>query len=252
MTAVTKAKPTRNLKGIPAIPRATLSVPQTSPTSLPLALARPDLASPGDILALQRTVGNRATTHLIQAKVRVGPTGDRYEREADRVAAQVMHFPAPEGGQTAQRQGTEEEELQAKPLVQRQEEEEELQAQPLVQRQAGGGFQASGAFEQRLAAQQGGGSPLPDETRAFMEPRFGADFGGVRVHTNSESAQLNREINAQAFTHGQDIYLGADKYQPETDDGKQLLAHELTHVIQQTGDVQRALEAPAYVDEEFR
>ncbi|MEA3309303.1 MAG: hypothetical protein U9Q70_07315 [Chloroflexota bacterium] len=127
MTAVTKAKPTRNLKGIPAIPRATLSVPQTSPTSLPLALARPDLASPGDILALQRTVGNRATTHLIQAQVRVGPAGDRYEREADQVAAQVMTMPAPTRRQIAQRQ-EEEEELQAQPLA--------STSPPLVQRQA--------------------------------------------------------------------------------------------------------------------
>ncbi|MEA3309305.1 MAG: DUF4157 domain-containing protein, partial [Chloroflexota bacterium] len=235
MTASHQPSTTEQEKGIRRPPvlkdvrsNLALRVAQANPLLLQRLIARPESASPDGILTLQRTVGNRATTHLIQAKVRVGPTGDRYEREADRVAAQVMHFPAPEGGQTAQRQGTEEEELQAKPLassitplVQRQEEEEELQAKPLVQRQAGGGFQASGAFEQRLAAQRSNGSPLPDKTRAFMEPRFGADFSGVCVHTNSESAQLNREINAQAFTHGQDIYLGADKYQPETDDGKQ-------------------------------
>jgi len=88
------------------------------------------------------------------------------------------------------------------------------------------------------AVHKGAGSPLPDETRAYMEPRLGADFSGVRVHTGSEAAQLNRQISAQAFTHGQDIYLNEDKYDPGTDAGKRLLAHELTHVVRQTGNGQ--------------
>jgi len=67
-----------------------------------------------------------------------------------------------------------------------------------------------------------------------MEPRFGADFSGVRIHTGSESAQLNRSVSAQAFTLGQDIYLGEGKDDLESAQGKQLLAHELTHVVQQT------------------
>jgi hypothetical protein len=62
-------------------------------------------------------------------------------------------------------------------------------------------------FEQRLNQSRGGGSPLPDQTRDFMEPRFGADFSGVRVHTDGESVQMNRELQAQAFTHGQDMYF---------------------------------------------
>jgi hypothetical protein len=69
-----------------------------------------------------------------------------------------------------------------------------------------------------------------------MEPRFGVDFGGVRVHTGAEAAQMSRDLSAQAFTHGQDIYLGAGRYDPGSSAGKRLLAHELTHVIQQTGD----------------
>jgi ABC-type phosphate/phosphonate transport system substrate-binding protein len=72
-----------------------------------------------------------------------------------------------------------------------------------------------------------------------MEPRIGADFGSVRVHTGSEAVQMNRELNAQAFTNGSDIYFGAGKYSPSSSDGKRLLAHELTHVVQQTGGVQR-------------
>lgn len=108
-------------------------------------------------------------------------------------------------------------------------------ASPAVQRQGDGGFEASSHLEQSLNAQKGGGSPLPGETRAFMEPRFGADFSGVRVHADAQADQMNREIQAQAFTHGQDIYMGAGRYDPGSDAGKHLLAHELTHVVQQGG-----------------
>jgi hypothetical protein len=155
----------------------------------------------------------------------------------------------------AQRHAGEEEEIQAEPLAQRQaeEEEEEVQTKPLAQRQAEeeeeevqtkpssqlspadlqAGFEAGSEIESRLAANKGGGSPLPDEVRATMEPRFGADFGGVRLHTGGEAAQLSRDLSAQAFTHGEDIYLGAGQYNPATSQGQRLLAHELTHVVQQ-------------------
>jgi hypothetical protein len=234
------------------------------------AVENPAAASPAAILALQRTAGNRAVTRLVQAKLMVGPVGDHYEREADRVAAQMVSMPAPVSHQRAavsgqppvrrqaeeeeeilakplaasitplnQRQEIpeEEEELQTKPLVQRQElpEEEELQMKPLVQRQADGRFQTSSSLEQRLATHKGGGSPLPDDARAYMEPRFGADFSGVRIHTDGKAAQMTQEFSAHAFTHGQDIYFGAGKYDPGPDGGKRLLAHELTHVVQQGG-----------------
>jgi len=74
---------------------------------------------------------------------------------------------------------------------------------------------------------------VPESVRAFFEPRFGVDFSGVRVHTDSNAVQMNRELNAQAFTHGRDIYFGAGKYNLGTTSGKRLLAHELTHVVQQ-------------------
>jgi hypothetical protein len=245
------------------------------------------------VLHLQQTVGNRAVSRLIQAKLTVGPAGDRYEQEADRVAQQVTAMsasimPAPAAQQPAlqrapdeedelqmkplvasitplvqraaapeeeeiqtkslvQRAAEEEDELQMKPLLQRapieeeevqtksivqraaEEEEEELQAKPAVQRAAGGaGFEVSGNFEQQL----------PATVRNFMEPRFGTDFSGVRIHTGSQSAQLNRSVSAQAFTLGQDIYLGEGKDDVESSAGKSLLAHELTHVVQQTGSYQ--------------
>ena len=86
-------------------------------------------------------------------------------------------------------------------------------------------------LESRLSQSQGSGSPLPDEVRGFMEPRFGADFSQVRVHKGGDAMQMNRELNAQAFTHKQDVYFGAGKAP-----GKNALtAHELSHVVQQSG-----------------
>jgi hypothetical protein len=128
----------------------------------------------------------------------------------------------------------EEEPLQAK-LVQREaipEEEEEIQ----TKRSLDAGFIAESNLESRLSSSQGGGSPLPEEVRTFMEPRFGADFSQVRVHTGSEAVQMNRDLNAQAFAHGKDVYFGAGKA-PGKD---ALTAHELTHVVQQTGLLQKA------------
>lgn len=88
-------------------------------------------------------------------------------------------------------------------------------------------------FESSLQSTKGGGAPLPDSTRQFMENRFGADFGSVRIHTGSTAVQLNREVHAQAFAHGNDVYFNAGKYAPHTPEGGLLLAHELTHTIQQ-------------------
>jgi|GEM_PF-2359042 len=79
------------------------------------------------------------------------------------------------------------------------------------------------------------GQPLDARTRAFMEPRFGYDFSNVRVHTDAKAAESARAVNALAYTAGQDVVFGAGNYFPETTMGKKLLAHELTHVVQQGG-----------------
>jgi hypothetical protein len=87
------------------------------------------------------------------------------------------------------------------------------------------------------------GQPLDAGTRAFMEPRFGHDFSKVRVHADSGAAESARAVNARAYAVGPDVVFGAGGYQPETTAGKSLLAHELTHVVQQTGaQTQSALE----------
>jgi hypothetical protein len=180
----------------------------------------------------------------IQLKVVVGQPGDKYEQEADSVAAQVMSMSVPPTNSVPiQRQGEEEEQEplvqrssladSITPLVQRQTEEQEepLQAKSLLQRAGNGNADAGSNVESQLNSSKGGGSPLPDEVRSFMEPRFGVDFSAVRVHTGSSAVQMNKDLHAQAFTHGSDIYYGSGKSAAKDD----LTAHELTHVVQQTG-----------------
>ena len=263
------------------------------------------------------------TPAVIQPKLAIGAPGDKYEQEADQMAAQVMSMAAPANQQSVQREMAPEEEkekLQTKPLaasitplVQREmapkpeEEEEPVQAKPLagftiqremapkpeeeeqpvqtkplagftIQREmapkpeeeeqplqakplAGSTIQReiapkpeqeeqplqtkpslqrvteadgndpSSSLENQLSSSKGGGSPLSDEVRSFMEPRFGADFSSVRVHTGGEAVQMNRGLGAQAFAHGNDIYFGAGK----SPGNNELTAHELTHVVQQSG-----------------
>jgi len=192
----------------------------------------------------------------IQTKLTIGQPGDKYEQEADRTAAQVMQMPEPRQGlagfddygssvsRKSNKVDEEDKSLQQRqgttPLIHRQpigefekpnKDDSLPQLKPSLQTK-GTGKSAPQGFEQRLNQHRGGGQPLPDGTRSFMESRFGADFGGVRVH---EAPQEAADIGTQAFTHGQDIYFNAGKYNPGSSSGKELLAHELTHTIQQTG-----------------
>ncbi|MCP4494533.1 MAG: DUF4157 domain-containing protein [Gammaproteobacteria bacterium] len=92
-------------------------------------------------------------------------------------------------------------------------------------------------FESSVSRMKGGGQPLDAGTRAFYEPRFGHNFSQVRVHTDAQAAESAESINAQAYTHGNDIAFGS-QYSPGSGEGKKLLAHELTHVVQQSAKVQ--------------
>jgi hypothetical protein len=79
----------------------------------------------------------------------------------------------------------------------------------------------------------GGGAPLDKDTRGFMESRLGADFNDVRVHTDATASESARSVQAYAYTVGSDVVFQSGKYEPESDSGKRMLAHELTHVVQQ-------------------
>ncbi len=160
----------------------------------------------------------------VQTKLTIGEPGDKYEQEADNMAAKVMSMPDPTAQNVQRQEIAEEESLQQKSLTD--------SITPVIQRQTSETPQqdsASQSLESQLAAEKGGGSPLSDEVRGLMEPRFGEDFSEVRVHTGSAAVQMNQQLGAQAFTHGNDIYYGKGKA-PGND---ALTAHELTHTIQQ-------------------
>lgn len=162
-------------------------------------LTQPETSTPGDVLALQRTIGNRATTRFVQTNLDVNRLDSC---RAPRLSS-----------------------------IQHKKEQSELRTKVATEQD---GFEVSSQFETQLHSQSGRGRPLPDSVRAFMEPRFNADFSKVRVHVGRNAAQISRQINAKAFTHEQDIYFGAGAYRPGSDAGKRLLAHELTHVVQQS------------------
>jgi len=144
-------------------------------------------------LALQRSVGNQGVGRIIQTKLKMSMPGDSHEKEADRVAAQVARDTNP--------------------------------AQPL----------ACTEDRQQSAAQIAGSSgvPLESGTRSLMESRIGNSLNDVRVHTDRETGQVAQLLNARAFTVGNHIFMGENQYSPGTTGGRQLLAHELTHVGQQ-------------------
>lgn len=157
----------------------------------------------------------------IQTKLKIGKPGDRYEQEADRVADQVMRMPET----AAQRQPETEEE------------EEEERIQPKTNPGQAPAIPPQTAS--RIQALKGGGQPLPQSARQFFEPRFGRDFSRVRVHTDAKATETAQAVNARAYTLGSDIAFNKAQYNPGTTSGKQLLAHELTHVMQQVGARER-------------
>ncbi|HZD10848.1 MAG TPA: DUF4157 domain-containing protein, partial [Candidatus Binatia bacterium] len=131
--------------------------------------------------------------------------------------------------QMAGRQGLARQQLKT---LQRQE-EDELQAKPVVVGVEGGALDAR--TEQSIQEARGCGYPLSDGVRAPMEQAFGAEFGSVRVHTDARADALNRAVGARAFTTGRDVFFRAGEYSPRSRSGQELLAHELTHTIQQNG-----------------
>ncbi len=189
---------------------------------------------------------------VIQTKLTINEPGDQYEQEADAMAERVMRMPQSPILSSSSGEGKGE---TAKPLpisslqrkcaaceeeekVQRQEmeeEEEPLQAKPLMRKSAiGGGYTASPQLSSQLSSSKGGGSPLPGQTLGFMNQTFGSDFSKVRIHTGSQAAEMSQGIQAKAFTHGSDVYFNQGQYSPESSEGKRLLGHELTHVVQQS------------------
>ena len=205
-------------------------------------------SSPGHRLTgLQRSIGNQAAQRLInsryiQAKLQISTPGDPYELEADRVADTIMRMPDPRassGVNISNRTSIsrlnqkctecEDEEMQRKPSEEEEGEEKEESLQP----SATDSSRAEGAPFIVHDVLRSSGQPLDASTRAFMEPRFGRDFSDVRVHADAKAAESAQAVNALAYTVGRDIVFGQGQYRPSLTNGRQLIGHELTHVVQQ-------------------
>jgi hypothetical protein len=164
----------------------------------------------------------------VQTKLTVNQPGDKYEQEADKVAAQVVEQINTSKSQPSQFEQT----TQPQPLMRKAEAQESSRG-------------TSPEFETSLKQERGRGQPLAPSIREPMEQAFGTDLSSVRVHTASSSNQLNEAIQAKAFTTGRDVFFRQGAYQPGSREGQQLIAHELTHVVQQGHQEQVIQRKPA-------
>jgi hypothetical protein len=174
-----------------------------------------------------------------QAKLAVNTPGDIYEQEADRMADAVTDE------KNRNRKGIEDEDEPFKELRIAEKcacaDDDRAGETVRVQRREGSGTEGGIAPEigARIAEMRGNGRPLDSSERGFMEPQFGVDFGAIRVHSDEEADTHARALHARAFTVGSNIFFRAGEYTPGTAEGRRLLAHELTHTIQQ-GSARRA------------
>jgi hypothetical protein len=211
---------------------------------------------------LPRTIGNQAALRFLAAtadtkarpQLTVGPGDDPFEREADRIAAQVLRMPAAEQASATDarpRTRNQEQQLSAvtcaacQPEAVRRQDDADLQV-PEDEDETGqdvdgsmircaasfgsaGNKSVPARAQARLESTRGGGAALAPSLRSFFEPRLGYDLSQVRVHTNHHAAELSRELRAKAFTIGQDIYFGRAQFRNHPEG---LLAHELVHTLQ--------------------
>lgn len=234
--------------------------------SQPLDPATRDFIEPRLGHDFSRVTVNPVLSRTVHTKLTISQPGDAFEREADRVAEEVMSLPqATDVGGTATlgapptisrwvgqrdanhigRQSAEDEQADAAASP----EEEFDESNLLSLKEADGSSHApSPGVAAQIQSMRGSGQPLAPNLRDFFEPRFQRDFSQVRVHTGSRAAQTTQALNARAYTLGRDIAIAPSEYQPETSAGRLLLAHELTHVVQQADQVQtvmRACDCPA-------
>ncbi|MCY1350749.1 hypothetical protein D9M69_369910 [compost metagenome] len=170
---------------------------------------QPSLPAPGARCACGGTCPRCGEPSPIQAKLAISDPGDSFEREADQVANAVMASAATPG---------------ISPLS--------SSIQRFAGSTSGQSIVTPESVNQTLASP---GQPLEPAVRQHMEPRFGYDFSQVRVHLGSQAERSAHEVDADAYAVGRDLVFGAGKYAPDTPAGKHLIAHELTHVVQQTG-----------------
>lgn len=198
--------------------------------------------------------------NTVQARLKTGEPNDPFEKEADAVADKVVNGKGTntddgkgsprlqltsvrpndlQKGDNSQNPENLQDtasaaEVEGQPAIQKMEAEEEVQTKVDTPPSA-----PAPSIENRLNNSKGNGAKLGGDEKKEMESGFGADFSDVSIHTDENAVQMNQDIGAQAFTHGNDIYFNKNKYQPDSTEGKHLLAHELTHTIQQNGKLQK-------------
>ena len=176
---------------------------------------------------------NGTVKPFFHPKLTINNPSDRYEQEADAVADKVMQMNTP----SVQKKSGADSFFSSSPIsitpLQRKcdncKEEEKMQRKEID----GEELTADNNLENYVGGLQSGGHPLPNEARNFYEPRFGYDFSNVKIHTDAVAAKSAQSINALAYTSGSNIVFNKGQYAPETDSGKKLLGHELTHIVQQ-------------------
>ena len=179
-----------------------------------------------------KSIGNQASLGRLQTKLTIGAVDDPLEREADAVADRVMRTPAPDlslSSAPAQ--------VSRKCAACEEEDKQKMQRKETAGASSGVGT-APPIVGQALSEP---GAPLNSATRSFFEPRFDFDFSSVRVHANSTASQSAEATRAEAYALGDDIVFGANRYAPSSASGRQLLAHELAHVVQQSGGARTAV-----------
>lgn len=170
----------------------------------------------------------------------VGHPNDRFEREADQMGEHVSRMPM-SGFSSLLFTTT------ASPLQRQEDEEADVQTKlmptaPSLQRKTDGGLQTSGQFTNQVQANAGGGTALPQSIQQGMSSAFQADFSNIRIHTDTQAAQLSNDIGAKAFTYRNDIFFNENQYNPSSSEGRFLLAHELTHTVQQGAAIKRSVQ----------
>lgn len=198
------------------------------------------------IIHLQQTIGNQAVQRLvpsnkepnfakigIQPKLRISQSGDEYEQEADRVAVHVMRMTTPDNISKDEQRVVLDRKCTTCEMKKAEEEEEEVKTISRMPSSSSDLVTNDETAEEINNVRSSGGSSLDVDTKEFMESRFGYDFSSVRIHTGETAARSADSINALAYTVGQDIVFGEGQYQPSVVGGRRLLAHELTHIVQQ-------------------
>ncbi len=182
-------------------------------------------AEPGPVGGNRLSRINVAAPPPIQAKLAIGAPDDKYEQEADTIARKVVKqisAPTPPDANTSE--DSVQRQMFSTPSIMR---------RTVQRREAVEGGTASSDLESTISQARSSGRPLGEPIRRQMEGAFSADFSGVRVHTNNTADTLNRSLSARAFTTGNNIFFKQGEYNPASSSGQELLAHELTHTIQQ-------------------